>query len=139
MAIGANQRVGRNGERRDEDGRTQVQPAVGIADTLGAQGSTAAAPAIATTIVTLAAPPAGTYEVEFTTGQSGTPDANALNINLRKTAVFILSLPSTAQAVTSRVARMTLDGSTTINLAVGAAAGGAGAVYYGAIRATRVA
>ena len=121
------------------DGSPFSLPVVeGVADSLAASGVTAAAPASGTSVASIAAPPAGVYKISVRSFESGTPDSNFMNMNLRKGTTFISAIPSRSGGDTVEVARVTLDGSSTVNVVTGASAGGAGAVYGAAIIATRV-
>jgi hypothetical protein len=110
-----------------------------VADSLMA-GNSAAAPGAIGTIVSLAAPPAGVYDVSFGYFLSGTTEAALGNVRLRKQGVSLCgTLPSITGAppVTDDVKRVTLDGTQTLNL-VAIVAATAGSVYNGWIIATRV-
>lgn len=128
----------RSGRVTDADGRGVIIDAGGVADTLAVAGSSAAAPAAASSVVSIAAPPAGIYDVEVTTYESAAPDANVTNMRLRKGVTLVADLHSSNVPITQRVRRVSLDGTQTLNVGVGAAAGGAGAIYTASIRATRV-
>lgn len=110
----------------------------GIADSTGAAGTTAAAPAAGTAVCATAALTVGTYIVEVTSFQSGTPDANAANMNLRHGTTVVSALPSIATAQTRRF-RVTVAATETINVVTGAGAGGAGAIYNASLSVIQVA
>lgn len=119
-----------------------MQVPSGISDSVAASGSTAATPASGAVIATLAAAslPAGKYLVQAEVHESGTPDANAVNAQLKAGATVLANLPTNASSTTPCAPlRVTLDGATALTLNVGAAAGGAAAVYNGTITATKIA
>lgn len=118
-----------------------------VTSSLVATGS-ATAPTAGTNIVTLAAPAAGTYQIEIWISASGTATtaaADSNNMNLLAGATTVATrLPfncSTAGNVTNGgpfMFQRTLDGSTNLTVnAVGNAT--TGTVYSGMIVATRVA
>lgn len=92
-----------------------------------AQGTTAAAPPAFTIIASLGVLPKGVYNINVTGWQSGTPDANPTNIQLAG-PLANTNLPSLATPESTNV-RVVTDGVTGTFIKVGAAAGGAGAVY----------
>src|SRR5205814_4987971 len=103
---------------------------------------TAAAPAANAVVASIAAGslPAGTYRVYARLYLTGTAETQRLNGSLRKGAAEIVKVetpgvPSINGDVT--VERVTLDGSTALNLAVVANAT-AGSVYDGLLTAQRV-
>ncbi len=102
-------------------------------DSLGATGR-AVAPAAGGAIVTVAAPPAGTYEVEVLTSYDGAVAAAEINnMELREGAVVRSALlaPSVANVVTPvRTFILVLDGATAVS--VNATAAGTAAVGYNA-------
>lgn len=117
-----------------------MQVATGIKDSIAASGSTAAAPASGAVIATLVTPQQGTYLVQAEVHESGTVDANAINAQLKAGATVLANLPTNGSSTQpSAPLRVTLDGSTSLSLNVGAAAGGAAAVYNGTITATKIA
>jgi len=115
-----------------------VETSEGFVDTLFGQGSVSA-PGAGATIATLAAPPAGTYNLRITLGQgpAGTiAAADCGNWKITKSgASFIAAgLASNCEIVIDRI---TLDGATTITVNALVAAT-AGVVYTASIKATRV-
>jgi hypothetical protein len=113
----------------------------GLADSVLAAGATAAAPASGTTVATIPAAqlPAGVYSVQVTSYETGTIDANPVNMTLRRGATPIGPLASTAVVTQVTRERVTLDGSSALTVVVGAAAGGAGSVYVASLAATQIA
>lgn len=105
----------------------------GIQDSLMADGRVLA-PGAGGAIATLAAPPAGIYEVEVNAvAGAGAVAADNGNIELRFGATIIGSVNGPITGI-----RRTLDGATAISLnATGAAT--AGVEYSGSIVATRIA
>lgn len=105
-------------------------PAVTV-DSLGDTGRVVG-PAAGGAIVTVAAPPAGTYEVEVTTYYDGVPAlaAEANNMELREGAVVRSDLiaPGVANVIGPiRTFILVLDGATAVSVnAVGAATAGVG-------------
>jgi hypothetical protein len=112
----------------------------GLTDTVMAAGATAAAPAAGAVVASIPAAqlPAGAYAVQVTTYET-TPDANAVNMTLKKGAAAIGALTSTGAVTTVTRERVTLDGASALQVVVGAAAGGAGAIYIASIAATQIA
>lgn len=109
---------------------------IGLAESLSAAGE-ATAPAAAAAIATLAAPPAGTYDVQVGTWISAAAAADATNLELRRAGVALFSPILVVSGAARRVYRLTLDGAQ--NLSVNAiGAGGAGVIYVAEIIATRV-
>jgi len=108
-------------------------------DSLGNAGSVTA-PGAGSGVTTLAAPPAGVYDVTFAFFLSGTAETALANVRVRKgTTNIVNTLPSItgAAAVVVRCPRVTLDGASALSIQSIAAAT-AGAVYSGWIIATRV-
>jgi hypothetical protein len=104
-----------------------------LVDSLGATGR-AVAPAIGAAIVTVAAPPAGTYEVQVLTSFDGAVAAAEINnMELREGASVrsVLLCPSVANVVTPvRTFLIVLDGVTAVS--VNATGAGTAAVGYNA-------
>jgi hypothetical protein len=113
----------------------------GIADTVSAAGSTAAAPAANTVIAQVPNLVPGVYRVTTVTYESAAPDANPANIQLLAGGqIKGAALPSTATPLSTPFPRVTVPaGASTIVLRTGGAVGGAGSVYTGVISATRLA
>jgi hypothetical protein len=106
------------------------------ADTLSIGGN-AVAPGVGVAVATLAAPPAGVYEVRVSaqTG-AGTLAADNGNMQLKKgAAAVVAALPTGGQE--QIVDRVTLDGATALTVNAVAAAT-AGVPYTARISATRV-
>jgi hypothetical protein len=100
-------------------------------------GGNVTAPAAGAAIATLAAPPAGVYEVRVAAAVgAGAVAADNGNVQLKKgAAVHTANLPTTGTEQV--IDRVTLDGATAVTLnAVGV--GTAAVVYTGRITATRV-
>lgn len=111
----------------------------GIADTGSAAGATAAAPAINSTITSLAVP-AGLYRVDVVTYEPTTPDANPANAQLLSGATVVGTLPTTSVPIATPFARvLVLPAAPVLILRTGGTIGGAGSVYFGSIAATRIA
>lgn len=114
-----------------------VRVSEGLADTLAAAGNVTA-PGAGAAIATLAAPPAGAYEIRVSLERGGAASvaADIGNFAIKKGAT---TLVAAAQAGADIVLeRVTLDGASAVTVnAVGAAT--AGVVYSASIRATRVA
>lgn len=104
-----------------------------LVDSLGATAR-AVAPGAGAAIVTVAAPPAGTYEVEVLTSYDGAVAAAEINnMELREGAAVrsVLLAPSVANVVTPvRMFLLVLDGATAVS--VNATAAGTAAVGYNA-------
>jgi hypothetical protein len=113
----------------------------GIDAPLAISGATSAAPTAGTSVCSIAAPPAGKYRISAVTRQTGTPDVVAFskNMSLRLGTTVIQQLSSTPDTGNWFAVDITVDGASTINIVVGAANAGVGAVYRGAIVATRMA
>lgn len=109
-----------------------TQPSV-LVDSLGATGRVVA-PAANAAIVTVAAPPAGTYEVEVCTSFDGAVAAAEINnMELREGAAVrsVLLCPSVANVVTPiKTFILVLDGATAVS--VNATGAGTAAVGYNA-------
>lgn len=108
----------------------------GIADSLHAGGKVTA-PTLGQAIATLAAPPAGTYEVQVNAWVSASAAADASNVELRRAGSALYTPLIVATQSSPRTYRITLNGAQ--NLTVNAiAAGTASVVYTAEIVATRV-
>lgn len=110
----------------------------GIADTIAAAGATGAAPTSGTSVAATVDPPDGVYKVTVVTFEGGTVDTNRTNMNLRNGTTVIGALTSTATPIAVEIPRVTMTGTNTINVVVGASAGGAGSIYIAQIVATRI-
>ncbi len=105
-------------------------PAASLVDSLGATNRVVA-PVAGGAIVTVAAPPAGTYEVEVLTSYDGAVAAVEINnLELREGVVVVSALlaPSVANVVTPvRTFKLVLDGATAVSInATGAGTAGVG-------------
>ena len=112
----------------------------GLAVPLAITGATAAAPTAGTSVVSLAAPPAGRYRISVITRQTGTPDVvnGERNMNLRTGTTVIHQARSTATPGNIVTLEANLDGATTVNVVTGSVNAGAGAIYNACIVATRI-
>jgi hypothetical protein len=111
---------------------------VGIADSVMASGSVAT-PGIGAAIATIAAPGAGTYEIQITSFQTGAQGTQS-NMQLQRAAVVIGSLQSVlGTPVASRVRRVTVGVGEAITVNAIAADATVGVIYQASIIATRVA
>ena len=108
----------------------------GLADSLHAGGEVTA-PAAGAAIATLAAPPAGVYEVQVAVWISAAAAADATNVELRRGGSALYTPLVVATQFSFRKYRVTLTGSQ--NLTVNAiAVGTAGVIYSAEIVATRI-
>lgn len=120
----------------DDNTPYAVRAVLGLADSLHAAGE-ATAPAAGAAICTLAAPPAGVYDVAVAAWVSAAAAADASNIELRRAGSALYTPLVVAVTHAFRRFRITLDGSQ--NLSVNAIAiGTAGVVYAAEINAVRV-
>jgi hypothetical protein len=111
---------------------------VGIADSAMASG-TAATPLAGAAIATIAAPGAGTYEIQATSFVTGAQGTQA-NMQLQHAAVVVGSLQSVLnQPVAQRCRRVTVAAAEAITINAIAADATVGVVYAASIVATRVA
>lgn len=111
----------------------------GIADSLGTAG-TVTTPGATTVIVSLAAVPAGVYEIVCIAGYGAVGDVpNNMKFFVGATAIAILAVDpgATTTAILTRFPRLTLAGLSTLTIQSIAVAA-AGCVYYGSITATRL-
>lgn len=115
-------------------------PSLGAA---GSKTSGAGADVITGCTIAAASLPQGIYEVLVTTFQVGTVDTNYTNMVLQSkptgTAVALHTLPSSATPSATFLPRVELDGSSGLQVSVGAGSPGASSVYVAVITATRVA
>lgn len=116
-----------------------VTPAV-LATSVGQQGR-AVGPGAGAAIVTLAAPPAGTYDVNiwhFYDGAVAAAELNNIDYRIQGAVQYVLLAPVLANDVREVRTRAVLNGAQNLSLnAVAAATAGVG--YNGLIVATRVA
>jgi hypothetical protein len=106
-----------------------------------ANGGSVTTPAAGANVTSIASGslPAGIYDVSFGVLLSGTTETQTANVKIKKGATVITQLPtiSGAAPVTDDIKRVTLDGTTALNMVVTALAT-TGAVYNGWLIATRV-
>lgn len=122
------------------DNVISIMGGYGSADTLAAAGS-AVAPASGAAIASIAAPPAGTYEVRTRAGYGSTADVID-GMELRKGATKISNLYVAAAAnlipAEGTFPRVTVDGTQAISINA-SQAGAAGSVYNAKVVATKLA
>ena len=126
-----------SGAVKDAEGRAVVQGVGALTETIGDSGVTGTAPTALTAVAATGVLPAGAYSVTATALQVGTVDTNRENFLLQKGATYITGMLSLSTPVTVTIDRVDVNGSETINLITGAAAGGAGSIYVGTIQVTR--